>query len=207
MRLYFARGTSSLATRIVLLECGLPFEETEITKVMMREGGDFRTINPLGYVPALQLDDGSILTEGSAISQFLVDQVPEKALAPPNGTIARARMQAWLNFLAGELHKGSLTALFIPAMPEEAKALFRTRAGTRLAHLNAHLANHDYLLGKEYSIADAHCFVMLSWLHWVRIDIEEYPDLVRYHALVGARLAVNSALQAEHLVPWPNTVP
>jgi glutathione S-transferase len=161
----------------------------------------------LGYVPALQLDDGSILTEGSAISQFLVDQVPEKALAPPNGTIARARMQAWLNFLAGELHKGGLTALFIPAMPEEAKALFRTRAGTRLAHLNAHLANHDYLLGKEYSIADAHCFVMLSWLHWVRIDIEKYPDLVRYHALVGARSAVNSALQAEHLVPWPKTVP
>ena len=118
----------------------------------MREEGDFRTINPLGYAPALQLDDGSILTEGSAISQFLVDQAPEKALAPPNGTIARARMQAWLNFLAGELHKGGLTALFIPAMPEEAKALFRTRVGTRLAHLNAHLANHDYLLGKEYSI-------------------------------------------------------
>jgi glutathione S-transferase len=128
MRLYFARGSSSLATRIVFLECGLPFEETEIdehTKVMC-DGSDFRIINPLGYVPALRLDDGSILTEGSAISQFLVDQAPEKGLAPPNGTIARTRMQAWLNFLTGELHKGGLTPLFNPAMPEEVKALFRT---------------------------------------------------------------------------------
>ncbi len=173
----------------------------------MREGGDFRTINPLGYVPALQLDDGSILTEGSAISQFLVDQVPEKKLAPPNGTIARTRMQAWLNFLTGEIHKGGLTPLFNPAMPEEAKGLFRSRVGTRLAHLNKHLAKDDYLMGKEYSIADTHCFVMLSWLNWVGIDIEAYPDLVRYHGRIGARLAVSTALKAEHLVPWPKTAP
>jgi glutathione S-transferase len=205
VRLYFARGSSSLATRIALLEAGIAFDETEIdehTKVMAG-GGDYRTVNPLGYVPALQLDDGVILTEGSAISQYLADLAPEKKLAPPNGTVARTNMQAWLNFLTGELHKGSLTPLFNPAMPEDAKALFRARAATRLAYLNEHLARHDYLLGEEYSIADAHCFVMLNWLAWVHMDISAYPDLVRFHSRIAARSAVKAALEAEHLIPWP----
>jgi glutathione S-transferase len=209
MRLYFARGSSSLATRIVFQECGLSFITTEInehTKVM-EDGGDFRSINPLGYVPALQLDDGSILTEGSAISQYLADQVPEKKLAPSNGTLARTRMQAWLNFLTGELHKGGLTPLFNTAMPEEARAIFRSRVATRLAHLNKHLASNEYLLGTEYSIADVHAFVMLSWLNWVGIDIEGYPDLVRYHARIGKRPTVSAALKAERLVPWPKSAP
>lgn len=209
MKLYFARGSSSLVTRIVFLEAGIPFDATEIdehTKVM-EGGGDFRAINPLGYVPALRLDDDSILTEGSAISQFLVDQVPAKQLAPPNGTVARARLQAWLNFLTGELHKGSLTPLFNPSMPEQAKAFFRSRVATRLAHLNKHLASNDHLLGNAYSIADAHCFVMLCWLNWVGIDIAIYPDLVRYHARIGKRPAVVTALKAERLIPWPNSAP
>ena len=209
MKLYFARGSSSLATRIVFLECGLPFDATEIdehTKIMVG-GGDFRTVNPLGYVPAVELDDGSILTEGSAISQYLVDRLAEKKLAPANGTIGRTRMQAWLNFLTGELHKGGLTPLFSSKMPEEAKAIFRSRVASRLSHLDKHLGSNKYLLGEEYSIADVHCFVMLSWLNWVGIDIANYPALVSYHARIRSRPSVDAALESERLIPWPASAP
>jgi glutathione S-transferase len=209
MKLYFARGSSSLATRIVFLECGLPFDVTEIdehTKIMVG-GGDFRTLNPLGYVPALELDDGSILTEGSAISQYLVDRVAEKELAPANGTIGRTRLQAWLNFLTGELHKGGLTPLFNSKMPEDAKVLFRSRVSSRLSHLERHLASNTYLLGEKYSIADAHCFVMLSWLNWVGIDIADHPALVSYHARIRSRRAVEATLKSEQLIPWPASAP
>jgi glutathione S-transferase len=209
MKLYFARGSSSLATRIVFLECELAFDAIEIdehTKIMAG-GGNFRTVNPLGYVPAVELDDGSILTEGSAISQYLVDQVPAKKLAPANGTIGRTRMQAWLNFLTGELHKGGLTPLFNSKMPEEAKALFRSRVASRLLHLDKHLASNNCLLGEEYSIADVHCFVMLSWLNWVGINIGSYPALVSYHARIRSRRSVEAALTSERLIPWPASAP
>jgi glutathione S-transferase len=209
MKLYYARGSSSLATRIVLLESGLPFDTVQVdehTKVM-EGGGDYRTVNPLGFVPALRLNDGTLLTEGAAISQYKADQVPEKGLAPRNGTIARTRMQAWLNFLSSELHKGGLTPLFNPAMPQEGIDIFRSRVASRLAHMDNHLSNNMYLLGDDFSAADAHCFVMLSWLNWVKIDLSSYPNLVAYHGRIGARPFVKYALNTEDLVPWPRSAP
>src|SRR5436309_12248803 len=128
MKLFYASGSSSLLPHIVLLEAGLPFTAIQIdehTKVI-EGGGDYRTVNPLGYVPVLQLDDGTLLTEGPAIVQYIADKVPDKKLAPPNGTMERTKLQMWLNFITSELHKG-FSPLFNPSMPDEAKKIFRER--------------------------------------------------------------------------------
>ena len=133
MKLYFAPGACSLSPHIVLIEAGLPFDKVKAdTKTKaMDGGGDYKTVNPLGYVPALQLDDGTILTEGPAIVQFIADKVPDKKLAPANGTLERTRLQSWLNLVSTELHK-SFSPLFNPSMPEDAKKIFRERLATRL---------------------------------------------------------------------------
>ena len=137
MRLYYVPGSSSLSSHIVLIESSLSFEKVktdEHTKIM-EGGGDYKTINPLGYVPLLQLDDGTVLTEAPAIVQFIADNVPAKKLAPPNGTLERTKLQSWLNFFSSELHKGGFSPLFYAGMPEEAKTIFRKRLATRFAHL------------------------------------------------------------------------
>jgi len=128
MRLYYVPGSSSLSSHIVLIESSLSFEKVktdEHTKIM-EGGGDYKTINPLGYVPSLQLDDGTVLTEAPATA---------KKLAPPNGTLERTKLQSWLNFFSSELHKGGFSPLFYAGMPEEAKTIFRKRLATRFAHL------------------------------------------------------------------------
>ena len=209
MRLYYSPGAGSLAVHIALIESGLPFALRfvhEVTKVM-DDGGDYRDVNALGYVPALQLADGTLLTEGAAILPFVADQSPDQGLAPAPGTLARVRMQGWLNFLTSELHKSGYTPLFIPAMPETARAIFRRRLAVRMAHLDGHLARHAYLLGDAYSVADMQCFVVISWSNWVQVDLTPYPHIRAHHARVGARPAVRRALQAERMDPWPDLPP
>jgi glutathione S-transferase len=200
MKLYFSPGACSLSPHIVLLEAGLAFDKVKAdtkTKVM-DGGGDYKTVNPLGYVPALQLDDGTILTEGPAIVQYIADKVPDKKLAPANGTLDRTKLQSWLNFVSTELHKG-FSPLFNPSMPEEAKKIFRERLATRFAHLDKHLAGNDYLMGKTYSVADAYLFVVSNWASRVDVDLSPFANVIAYRKRIGARPAVEAALKAEGL--------
>jgi glutathione S-transferase len=209
MKLYYAPGSSSLSSHIVLVESGLPFEKVktdEHTKVM-EGGGDYKNINPLGYVPSLQLDDGTLLTEAPAIMQFIADKVPAKKLAPPNGTLGRTKLQSWLNFLSSELHKGGFSPLFYAGMPDEAKTIFRKRLAIRFAHLDKHLAKNEYLMGKDFSVADAHLFVVLNWANWVDVDLSPYPEVIVYRKRVATRPAVQAAMEAEGLIPWPRCPP
>jgi len=201
MKLYFAPGACSLSPHIVLNEAGLPFEKIKVdTKTKsMDGGGDFKTINPLGYVPALQLDDGTILTEGPAIVQYIADKVPDKKLAPPNGSMERTKLQMWLNFTTSELHK-SFSPLFTPSMPDEAKKIFRERLAARFAHLDKHLAKNEYLLGDAFSVADAYLFVVSNWASRVDVDLSPYANVLAYRKRVGARPAVQAALKAEGLI-------
>jgi len=201
MKLYYSPGACSLSPHIVLNEAGLAFERVKTaTKTKTTDGGgDFGKINPLGYVPVLELDDGTRLTEGPAIVQYIADQVPAKKLAPPNGTFARTELQRWLNFVSSELHKG-FSPLFNPAMPEEAKKIFRERLGTRFAHLDTHLAGNEYLLGKEFSVADAYLFTISNWASRVDVDLSPRAHVLAYRKRVGARPAVQAALKAEGLI-------
>ena len=209
MKLFYAPGSSSLLPHIVLYEAGLPFAAVKInehTKVI-EGGGDYRKVNPLGYVPALVLDDGTLLTEGAAIVQHIADQVPSKNLAPPNGTIERTKLQSWLNFFSSEMHKGGFSPLFYKGMPEEGKDIFRARLKTRFAHLDEHLGRNEYLMGRDYSVADAHFFVISNWASWVKFDLSPYANVASYRERIGGRIAVRAALEAEGLIPWPSSPP
>src|SRR5438128_1540468 len=156
MKLYYMPGACSLSPHIVLNEAGLAFDKVKVDgKTKATEaGGDYRTVNPLGYVPLLELDDGTKISEGPAIVQWIADKVPAKNLAPANGTMERTKLQSWLNFVSTELHKG-FSPLFNPTMPDEAKKFFRDRLATRFAELDKHFAKNEYLLGKSFSVAPA----------------------------------------------------
>jgi len=201
MKLYFSPGACSLSPHIVLNEAGLAFEKvkTDTKTKALEGGGDFRKINPLGYVPVLELDDGTRLTEGPAIVQYIADRVPGKKLAPPNGSLERTQLQGWLNFVSTELHKG-FSPLFNPAMPEEAKKVFRERLGTRFAYVNNHLAGNEYLMGKEFSVADAYLFTISNWAARVDVDLSPHANVLAYRKRIGARPAVQAALKAEGLL-------
>ena len=181
-------------------EFGLPFEtvKTDIKAKTTEGGDDYKKTNPLGYVPALALDDGTILTEGPAIVQYIADKVPEKKLAPANGTLERYKMQSWLNFVSSELHKG-FSPLFNPAMPEEAKQIAKDRLATRFAHLDAHFAKNNYLMGKDFSPPDAYAFAVLRWTAPTKIDLAPYPNIQAFMKRMQARPAVQAAMQAEGL--------
>jgi glutathione S-transferase len=201
MKLYYAPGACSLSPHIVLREAGLAFDtvRTDTKTKVMEGGGDYREVNPLGYVPVLQLDDGTRLTEGPAIVQWIADQVPEKKLAPTNGTRERTDLQRWLNFVSTELHKG-FSPLFNQAMPEAAKAIFRERLATRFAHVDRHLAANEYLMGKEFSVADAYLFVISNWAAAVGVDLAPYPNVLAFRKRIGGRPAVQAAMKAEGLI-------
>jgi glutathione S-transferase len=201
MKLYYMPGACSLSPHIILNEAGLSFEKIKVdgkTKAM-DGGGDYRSVNPLGYVPLLELDDGTRISEGPAIVQWIADKVPDKKLAPANGTMERTKLQSWLNFVTSELHKG-FSPLFNPAMPEEAKKIFRERLGTRFAYLDKHFAGNDYLLGKDFSVADAYLFVVSNWAGRVDVDLSPHTNVLAYRKRVGARPAVQAAMKAEGLV-------
>lgn len=201
MKLYYSPGACSLSPHIVLHEAGLPFEivKADTKTKVIDGGGDFRAVNPLGYVPALALGDGTLLTEGPAIVQYVADKVPEKKLAPPAGTLERTQLQSWLNFISTELHKG-FSPLFNPAMPEEAKAIFRDRLATRFAHVDKHLADKSYLMGNAFSVADAYLFVVSNWTVPTKIDLAPYANIVAFRKRMAERPAVQAAMKAEGLL-------
>jgi glutathione S-transferase len=200
MKLYYSPGACSLSPHIVLQETGLPYEavlaSTKTKK--LQDGSDYYAINSKGYVPTLELDDGTRLTEGPAIVQYLADQVPEKNLAPANGTMARYRLQEWLNFLTAEVHK-SFGALFAPGMPDEAKQMAKERITKRLGWVDQQLEGKDYLLGNTFSVADAYLFTVAGWAPHVGLDFSALKNLQAFQARVAARPAVQAALKAEGL--------
>jgi glutathione S-transferase len=197
MKLYFAPMTCSLAPHIVLRELGLPFELVRVNNQSKRtaDGQDFRDINPKGYVAALVLDNGEVLTEGPAILQFLVDQVPGNALAPAYGTWERARLQEHLNFISSEIH-GASAPLFNAEIADSVKTIFRHKLFKRLDYLNQQLSAQDYLTG-TFGIADAYLFTVLTWLPVFNIDIANWPALADYNRRIAARSCVLAAIAAE----------
>ncbi|MEY4416857.1 MAG: Glutathione S-transferase [Pseudomonadota bacterium] len=199
--LYYSPGACSLSPHIVLHESGLPFQAIPApTKTkQLPDGSDYRRINPLGYVPLLQLPDGQTLTEGTVIAQYIADQVPALGLAPAAGTLARYRLMEWMSFISTELHKGGFTPLFNPAANDDFKASSRERLATRFAHVEAALADRDFLLGDTFTVADAYLFVVTGWTRPTGIDLTPWPRIVAFRARVAARPAVQAALKAEGL--------
>ncbi|WP_309684234.1 glutathione transferase GstA [Polaromonas sp.] len=201
MKLYYSPGACSLSPHIVLHEAGLPFEAIAApTKThQLPDGSDYYRINPLGYVPLLELDDGTRLTEGPAIVQYLADQVPGKNLAPANGTVARAQLQSWLNFIATELHQ-SFGPLFNPATPADYRSLPISKIMSRLKWVDSQLAGKSYLMGEAFSVADAYFFTISGWAPHVGLDLSGFANITGYRARVAARPAVQAAMKAEGLL-------
>jgi glutathione S-transferase len=200
MKLYYSPGACSLSPHIVLREAGLAFEPVMApTKThKLQDGTDYYSINPLGYVPLLELDDGTRLREGPAIIQYIADQVPNKNLAPANGTLPRYRLQEWLTFIGTEIHK-SFSPLFNPNMPEEGKAIYRERLANRFGFVNGELSGKEYLMGDHFTVADAYLYTVTRWAKAMSLDLGGFPHLVAHHERVGARPAVQEALKVEKL--------
>ena len=201
MKLYYAPGACSLSPHIALHEAGLDFTSIAVsTKThTLKDGTDFYTINPLGYVPVLELDDGTRLHEGPSIVQYIADLVPDKHLAPANGTLARYQMQEWLAFIGTELHKG-FGPLFTPGTPEDYKPLVRERLLGRLQWVDGELAHKPYLMGEQFTVADAYLFTVSNWCGHVGVDISGLKNLAAYRERVAARPAVQAAMKAEGLL-------
>jgi glutathione S-transferase len=201
MNLYFSPGACSLSPHIVLREAGLKFdtEKVSLADKKTEKGTDYTTINAKGYVPALQLDNGEVLTEGPAIVQYLADKAPEKKLAPPAGSMERYRLMEWLNFISTEVHK-NFGPLFKPTTPEETKQAARDMLAKRLAFVAQKLEGSEYLMGNQFSVADAYLFTVLNWAGHVKLDLSPWPVLTAYHQRVAARPAVHAALVAEGLI-------
>ena len=200
MKLFLKPGACSLSPHIVLEELGLKYETdtVDLKGKKTGSGGDYLAINPKGYVPALQLDNGTVLTEGPAIVQYLADLHPEKKLAPANGTLERYQLQSWLTFIGTELHK-TFSPLFNPAAPQEWKEQCVANITRRLAWVNEQLAGKDYLMGKDFTVADAYLYTVAGWTKFVKIDISALTHLTAYMSRVAARPAVLAALKAEGL--------
>lgn len=202
MKLYYSKGACSLAAHILLHELGLVFELERVdTRTHRTEAGaDFFEINPKGYVPVLRLDSGEELTEGAAILQYLADVYGTGALAPPCGTLERARLQEHLNYLASEVHK-AFAPLFHPHGGPEEKKLAMAELKAKFDILERHLAvGRDYLLGDRYSCADPYLFVILTWPGYLGFDLSAWPSLAAYAARIRTRPAVQAAMTAEGLV-------
>ncbi len=201
MKLYYSPGACSLSPHIVLRESGLPFQPVlASTKThKLADGTDYYTINPKGYVPLLELDDGQRLSEGPAIVQYIADQAPASKLAPPAGTMERYRLMEWLNFTTSELHKG-FSPLFNPAIGEDAKVVFRKRLADRFAWVDTQLEGKQYLMGDTFTVADAYLFTVANWGQYVGVDISGLAHLGAFMKRVAARPAVQEALKAEGLL-------
>jgi glutathione S-transferase len=198
MKLYFAPGACSLSPHIALAESGLAFdiEKVDLKAKTTKSGQDYRRINPKGSVPALELDNGEVLTEGPAIVQYIADQKPEAKLAPPTGTLERYRLQEWLNFISSELHK-AFSPLFGPDTPEETKASFVAAIRTKLDHVAKALEDRPFLLGDTFSVADGYLFTILGWTKFGGIDIGDWAAIKAYYDRIAARPAVQAARTAE----------
>ena len=201
MRLYYSPGACSLAPHIVAREAGVPIElvKVDLATKVTEHGEDFRTVNPKGSVPTLALSDGTILTEGAVISQFLADRSPGAGLLPAQGTFERYRALEWLNFVATELHKG-FGPLWRTDTPAEMRTIVISMLGAKFGFLDTHLAHHNYLFGHRFGIGDAYAFTVLSWAPVVGIDLTQWPAVAAYVARIAARPSVRAALAAEGLL-------
>lgn len=198
MKLYYFPGSCSLAPHIALHEAGQVFEIENVDLIVKRcaDGSDFREVNPKGYLPALRLDDGQVLTEVAVILQYIADQQPASRLLPAAGTLERYRVQEALNFLASEVHK-SFSVLFNPAAPDAWKAATREALGRHFDRLSADIESRDWLLASGFSIADCYLFAILGWFAPAGIELGRWPRLLAYHGRIAARPAVKKALRAE----------
>ena len=201
MKLYYAPGACSLASHIALHETGLPFEIDKYipaTKTTA-SGEDFTQVNPKGYVPTIRLDDGSILTEGAAILQYIADRNPASGLAPEAGTMERYRLQEWLTFIGTELHK-TFSPLFNKHVSLEVKNRAHELLAKRLGYVETQLANKPYLMGDTFTVADAYMFVVVRWSDRVGFELDLFPRVKEYLAKISARPTVQAAMKEEGLI-------
>ena len=200
MKLYYRPGACSLSPNIVAHEAGIALELDKVDDDKRTASGrDFLEINPKGYVPALELDSGEVLTEGTAIVQYLADLKPESGLAPSNGTLPRYQLQAWLGYINSELHK-TFSPLFNPASTDELKAERKAYLHKRYALLEATLSKQPWLMGEHFTVADAYLFTVTNWSRRVHLDLSGFPAVTDFQHRVAARPAVQAALRAEGLV-------
>lgn len=201
MKLYYSPGACSLSPHIILEEGAFNYEteRVDLASGTTENGANFRTLNPKGYVPALLLDNGELLTEGPAIVQYLADRVPEKRLTPQAGSIEHYRLIEWLNFISTELHKG-FSPLFNQNTPAEWKDIVKAQLAKRFDYVSTQIEGRDWLLGGDFSVADAYLFTVLGWGKYAGIDLGAWPKLVDYQGRVAARPAVRAVLKAEGLV-------
>ena len=202
MKLYYSPGACSLSPHIVAREAGIAVDLKKVdlkTKTLADGGASYTAVNAKGYVPALGLDDGSLLTEGPVIVQYMADQKPDTGLAPKSGTTDRLRLQEWLNFISTELHK-AMGTFFNPKATDDWKAAVTERLGVRMDYVAKELAGKQYLMGDKFSVADAYLFTILNWAPMVKFDMARWPAITEYYKRVAQRPKVQEALKAEGLV-------
>jgi glutathione S-transferase len=201
MKLYYSPGACSLSPHIALLEAGLPYHlvKVDLRAKKLENGDDFLKVNPKGQVPALALDSGELVTEGPVIVQMIADRAAGKNLAPAHGSAERYKLLEWLNFITAELHK-NFGPIFSPVLADEAKGFFKDRVMGKFKYIDSQLAGRDYLMGSQFSVADAYLFTMLSWADRMKFDLSDMPNLVAYKARVAARPKVQEALTKEGLM-------
>ncbi len=200
MKLFYKPGACSLASHIVLRESGVDFtlEKVDLANKRLENGGDFFNVNPKGQVPAVQLDDNTLLTEGTAIMQYIADSVPDRQLLAPVGSITRYKALEWLNYVATELHKG-FTPLFRPDTPEEYKPAVRAQLEKKLRFIEEALSDKQWINGLRFTIADAYLYTVLRWARAVKLTMDDLSNVNAYMDRVAARPAVIAALAAEGL--------
>ncbi|MGA2563584.1 MAG: glutathione transferase GstA [Steroidobacteraceae bacterium] len=198
MQLYYAPGACSLASHIALQESGLPYQAVRVNlrDKLTSDGVDFNSINPKGYVPALKLDNGEVLTEGPALLAYIGELQPTRKLIAAPGTIENYRVREWLVYIGTELHKNA-SPLFNPKTPEAARTIALEAFKRRLSYVNDALANRPYLAGENFSVADAYLFTILTWLPHLGVELTQWPKLQGFYERVKARPAVQTALKAE----------
>jgi glutathione S-transferase len=201
MKLYYSPGACSLSPHIALLEAGLPYElvKVDLRAKKLENGDDFLSVNPKGQVPALALDSGELVTEGPVIVQMIADKAAGKNLAPARDSTERYKLLEWLNFITSEVHK-NFGPLFSPVLSDDAKAFFKDRVMGKFKYVDGALTGHDYLMGKQFTVADGYLFTMLSWADRMKFDLAAMPNLLAYKARVAARPKVKEALTKEGLL-------
>ncbi len=202
MKLYYKAGACSLASHILLQEVGLPFtiESVDLETKRTHSGRDFKAINPKGYIPALELASGEVLTEGASILQYIADQKAETSLSPAYGTLERARLQEALNYISSELHK-AFKPLFSETATEAEKKQAENALAQKFEYVSSLLSDgQHYVLGNHFTAADAYLFVVMNWCHFVGIDLQQWPNLEAYRAAMAMRPSVKAAMSAEGLL-------
>ena len=201
MKLYYSPGACSLSPHIALLEAGLPYDlvKVDLRAKKVENGDDYLKVNPKGQVPALVMDNGELLTEGPVIVQIIADKAAGKNLAPSRDSAERYKLQEWLNYITGELHK-NFGPMFSPVLADEAKAFFRDRVMGKFKYLEGVMADRDYLMGKQFTVADGYLFTMLTWADRMKFDLSAMPNLLAYKARIAARPKVQEALAKEGLM-------